>query len=46
MGIMKEAFLMAALNYINETHFGYHIEFEIDYAVDVAFGHFLSRRDS
>ncbi|MEN0060018.1 MAG: hypothetical protein AAGB31_14350 [Bdellovibrio sp.] len=40
--IMKEAFLMAALHYINETHFEYDLEFEIEYAVDVAVGHFLS----
>lgn len=43
---MKEAFLMAALTYINETHFGYDLEFHIDEAVDVAVGHFLSRKET
>lgn len=43
MNLMQEAFLTAALRYIDSTHFGYHLQFHIDEAVDVAVGHFLSR---
>lgn len=43
MNIMQEAFLMAALDYIDETNFGYHLEFDLDEAISVAIGHFLNR---
>lgn len=43
MNIMKEAFLMAAIYYINFTHFGYDLEFHEDEAIDIAVGHFLSK---
>lgn len=39
MGIMREALTLAALDYINRTHFGYHLEFDIDEAIWIAFGH-------
>lgn len=42
---MKYAFLIAALTYINETHFGYDLEFHEDEAIWIAFGHAFSRKE-
>ena len=36
---MQYAFTMAALEYINFTHFGYDLEFHIDEAIHIAFAH-------
>lgn len=43
MNIMQDAFLLAALYYIDVTHFGYALEFDEDEAIGIAVGHFLSR---
>ncbi len=45
MGIMKDAFFMAALYYINFTDFGYRLEFHEDETIDIAVGHFLSAKN-
>lgn len=39
MTSMHYAFLIAALTYINETHFGYDLHFHEDEAIQVALGH-------
>lgn len=39
MTSMHYAFLIAALTYINETHFGYDLHFQEDEAIQVAFVH-------
>lgn len=46
MEIMKEAFFMAALHYINFTHFDYDLEFYEDQAIGIAIGHFLYHNKS
>lgn len=43
MGIVQYAFLIASLDYINQTDFGYCLEFHEDEAIYVALGHFLNR---
>lgn len=44
MSIMKHAFLIAALRYINFTDFGYDLHFHEDEAIDIAVAHAFSRR--
>ncbi len=44
MKIMEDAFQLAALDYINRTHFGYHLTFDIDEAIQIAVSHFLRRK--
>ena len=39
MQVMKQALISAAIDYINKTHLGYSVEFDIDESVDVAFAH-------
>lgn len=44
MEYMKYAFLIAALEYINVTHFGYDLQFHEDEAIEIAFIHAYGRK--